>query len=77
MEKLGVIRFLKMQEPFNTSVNSMATVLSAIIGAKATTVQSMINPMLNDDVSGKNNPMNSLKAVNVVDIKLAKIGFKG
>ncbi|WP_123947500.1 hypothetical protein [Flavobacterium reichenbachii] len=66
-----------MQEPFNTSVNSMATVLSAIIGAKATTVQSMINPMLNDDVSGKNNPMNSLKAVNVVDIKLAKIGFKG
>lgn len=75
LEKLGIIKFLRSQEPFNTSVNSMATVLSAIIGAKATTVQSMINPMLSNDVSGKNNPMNSAKAVSVVDVKLAKIGF--
>ncbi|KAF2338041.1 hypothetical protein [Flavobacterium ginsenosidimutans] len=76
LEKLGVIQFLRKQQPFSTSVNSMATILSAIIGAKATTVQSMINPMLSADVDGKNNPMNSTKAVKVVDIQLAKIGYK-
>jgi hypothetical protein len=54
----------------------MATVLSAITGTQASTIQSMINPMLREEVSGKNNPMNSKKAVDVVEIKLANIGFK-
>lgn len=76
LEKLGIINFLRGKQPFNTSVNSMATVLSAITGTQASTIQSMINPMLRDDVSGKNNPMNSKKAVDVVEIKLSKIGFK-
>ncbi|GAA3732988.1 hypothetical protein GCM10022422_14520 [Flavobacterium ginsengisoli] len=75
LEKLGIIDFLRAKQPFNTSVNSMATVLSAITGTKASTIQSMINPMLRDDVSGKNNPMNSKKGVDTVEIKLAKIGF--
>ncbi|KQO33211.1 hypothetical protein ASF10_19245 [Flavobacterium sp. Leaf82] len=76
LEKLGIIEFLRTKQPFNTSVNSMATVLSAITGTQASTIQSMINPMLRDDVNGKNNPMNSKKAVDTVEIKLAKIGFK-
>ncbi|TDW52502.1 hypothetical protein EV144_1011192 [Flavobacterium sp. 270] len=76
LEKLGIIDFLRTKQPFNTSVNSMATILSAITGAQASTIQSMINPMLRDDVSGKNNPMNSRKAVDLVEIKLAKVGFR-
>eukprot|EP01038_Epipyxis_sp_PR26KG_P018315 gene18315-25784_t len=63
LEKLGIISFLRKQEPFSTSVNSMATAISAITGGKSTTIQSMLNPMLSTEVDGKNNPMNSNNTV--------------
>ena len=76
LEKLGIISFLRKQEPFSTSVNSMATVISAITGGKSTTIQPMLNPMLSTEVDGKNNPMNSINSVRVVENKLIQIGFK-
>ena len=75
LQKLGIIDFLKAKQPFQSSTNSLATILSAITGAKATTIQSMINPMLSKDVDSKNNPLNSIKPVNRVESQLIKIGF--
>lgn len=76
LEKLGIVHFLRKQQPFNTSVNSMATAISAITGGKVSTIQSMLNPMMSKEVESKNNPMNSIKTVNVVENKLIQIGYK-
>jgi hypothetical protein len=76
LEKLGIIEFLRNQQPFISSVNSMASAISAVTGGKASTIQSMVNPMINNGIDNKNNPMNSLKTVSVVENKLINIGFK-
>lgn len=75
LQKLGVIDFLRVQQPFSTSVNSLASVLSAITGEKSGTLQPMLNPMLSRKVDDKNNPLNSKKAVERVEKQLIKIGF--
>ncbi len=75
LQKLGVIDFLRKQQPFNTSVNSLATILSAITGEKSVTLQPMLNPMLSKKVVDKNNPMNSTKTVEKVESQLINIGF--
>lgn len=75
LHNLGVIEFLRTKKPFNTSVNSLATVLSAITGAKSGTVQPMLNAMLGKNVDDKNNPLNSPKPVFKVENQLIKIGF--
>jgi hypothetical protein len=71
----GVIDELRKQVPFNTSINSLATLLSAITGGKSASIQPMLNAMLSTNVSEKNNPLNSLKTVNIVKKKLANIGY--
>lgn len=76
LQKLGVIEFLKSKQPFESSTNSLATVLSAITGEKAGTIQSMINPLLGKELEGKNNPMNSTKTVAKVESQLIHIGFQ-
>jgi hypothetical protein len=76
LEKLGVIEYLKNKPPFNTSVNSLANALSGVTGVKATTLQPMLNAMLSKGISDKNNPLKSIKTVNVVINKLANIGYK-
>ena len=75
LHKLGVINLLRRKQPFNTSVNSLATVLSAITGAGTTTIQSYLNPMLSNNVDNKNNPLNSERPVNKVQKQLNDIGF--
>ncbi|TDD75261.1 hypothetical protein [Flavobacterium caseinilyticum] len=75
LHKLGVIDFLRGQQPFNTSVNSLASVLSAITGEKSGTLQPMLNPMLSKKVDDTNNPLNSKKAVERVEKQLINIGF--
>jgi hypothetical protein len=75
LHKLGVIDFLRKQQPFNTSVNSLATIFSAITGEKSGTLQPMLNPMLCKKVDDSNNPLNSKKAVDRVENQLIKIGF--
>lgn len=76
LEKLGIIDYLRSQKPFNTSVNSIATVLSAVTGAKATSIQPMLNPLLSKDVYNKNNPLNSMKKVYSIENILLNIGFE-
>jgi hypothetical protein len=76
LHKLGVIDFLRKQEPFNYSINSLATVLSAVIGEKSGTIQPMLNTMLSEFNDQRNNPLNSKKAVPKVEQQLIKIGFK-
>jgi hypothetical protein len=76
LEKLGVIDYLRNKRPFNTSVNSIATVLSAITGAKATTIQPLLNPLLNKDVYNKNNPLNSKKNVHTIGNILLGMGVE-
>lgn len=76
LEKLGVIEYLKNKPPFSTSVNSLANALSGVTGVKATTLQPMLNAMLSKGTSDKNNPLKSIKTVNVVLNKLTNIGYK-
>jgi hypothetical protein len=76
LEKLGVLDFLKDKNPFNTSINSLANAISLITGEKQDTIQSYINPIYNDSVSQKNNPLNSKKLVQRVDGKLGALGFE-
>lgn len=75
LQKLGVIDFLRLKQPFSTSVNSLATILSAITGEKTGTLQPMLNPMLSKKVDDTNNPFNSKNAVGRVEKLLIHIGF--
>jgi hypothetical protein len=76
LKLLGVYDFLLKQEPFNMSKNRLATVISAITGGKAISVQSAINPIDNDGVKSKNNPLENDKNVLAIKLKLIEIGFK-
>lgn len=76
LSRLGVLDFLKKIEPFSTSNNSLASVVSAFTGGKTSTIQPMINPMFSKQVDDSKNPMNSKKTVLKVDQKLISIGFK-
>lgn len=75
LHKLGIIDFLRDKKPFVNSINSLATVLSAVTGAKSGTIQPMLNAMLSKDTEQKNNPLNSDKPVNKVTKQLNEIGF--
>jgi hypothetical protein len=76
LQRLGVIDFLRQEEPFSTSTNSLAKVFSRIIGAKPATVQPYLNAMLSRDVNSKNNPLNSDDNVEAVEFYLAKMGYR-
>lgn len=76
LKLLGVYDFLVSKEPFNMSKNSLATVISAITGGKATSVQSAINPIGNPNVSQKNNPLENDKKVESIKLKLIELGFR-
>lgn len=73
--QLGILEFLKNKEPFNTSVNKLATIISAITGIKPTTTQSYLNPMLNENTDQKSNPLNTIKSVEKIKQKLLSIGY--
>ncbi len=75
LHQLGIIDFLKNKEPFNTSVNKLATIISAITGIKTTTTQSYLNPMLNKDTDQKSNPLNTNKSFEKIRQKLLSIGY--
>lgn len=76
LQKLGLIEYMRGLPPFNTSINSLANALSGVTGIKTVTVQPMLNAMLNEGTSDKNNPLKSTKTVNVVVNKLVNIGYK-
>ena len=76
LNELGIIDYLKSKEPFNTSINSLAKIISTIIGANPTSIQPILNAMFGNQVNEKNNPLNSEKNVAIVREYLINIGFK-
>lgn len=75
LHKTGVIEFLRKKQPFNTSVNALATFLSAVTGEKVDTLQSYLNPMFSKGVAQRNNPLSKTDPINRVEKQLIKIGF--
>ncbi len=73
LNELKIIDFLKKNSEFSTSTNKIATLLSAITGEKAETLQSYLNPMANKFVDQKNNPYENEKLVKKVKVKIASI----
>lgn len=76
LHKLGVLDYLRDKEPFNTSTNSLANILSDILSENRTTLQSYLNPIFSNNNIEKNNPLLSTKAVERANQKLTLIGFK-
>jgi hypothetical protein len=75
LDQLGILDFLKKQSPFNTSTNKLATVLSAITGENASTLQSYLNPIYSNKVDEKNNPLIKKTKVSKVKSQLTEQGF--
>ena len=75
LHELGVLDFLRGMQPFTSSINSLASVLSGFTGIPGTTVQSYINPIYNKTANQRNNPLKSNK-IEVIVQKLIQIGFK-
>ena len=73
LNELGVLNYLKEIEPFNTSINRLAEFLSLCIGEKTTSIQSYINPILNNSDKVKS-PYNTSKTVDIIRQKLIQIG---
>ena len=75
LHKLGILDFLRSKEPFNASINTLASVISGITGIKKTVAQSYLNPIYSNTVIQKNNPLNTKSTVNKVTQKLISIGY--
>ena len=56
LNELGIIDFLKTKPEFMGSTNLMATILSAITDVKASTLQTSLNRLNNNDTDDKNHP---------------------
>lgn len=74
----GVLDSLRNVPPFNSSINSLSTVVSGITGEKASTIQSYLNPIysLKSNISQKNNPLLKQNNVEKIRQKLISIGYK-
>ena len=66
LNELGIIDFLRTKPEFIGSTNLMATVLSAITGIKATTLQPSLNRLTSNDTADKNHPYRTKKTVDKV-----------
>jgi len=76
LKELGIIDLLQKQPCFY-AVNNLATVLSSITGEKPTTLQAILNPMINTKgTAQKNNPYNTITNVNKVKKQLIELGFQ-
>jgi len=68
--ELGVIDFLKERslDGHPMSANSLAKIVSKIIGVKHTTISRNINAYLNDSIRDKNYPLSENKLIEIHDI---------
>ena len=76
INELGIIDFLRNKQPFNTSINSLATVLTAITGENQKTLQPYLNALLSNTGAENNNPYKTKSTIEKVKNKLISIGFK-
>ncbi len=71
--ELGIVDFLLEIEPFNTSTNKLASIISKFTGIETKTVQSYLNPIINKSVNQRNNPLKG-RTIKSVHNKLINIG---
>jgi hypothetical protein len=76
LKKLGVLNFLRTKRPFNTSINSLASILSVITDEHNTTLQPYLNAMYGKNVDTSKDPCNTKKTVDKVESRLISIGFQ-
>lgn len=74
--ELGIIDFLKNQEPFKSTPDKVSQVISAFTGIKLSSLRPAIRLIIKKDFEDKNNPMNTQKTVKKVKNKLIDIGFE-
>lgn len=77
LNELGVIDFLRTKQPFNTSINSLANVLTAITGEKQRTLQPYLNALLSNTGAENKHPYHTESTVEKIKSQLTNIGFKG
>lgn len=76
LNELGIIDFLREKEPFNESVNKLASVLSAITDERASTLQPALNSMLSTYTNApEKSPYHSKKTAPKIQRHLIEIGF--
>jgi hypothetical protein len=76
LKEIGVIDFLRTKQPFNLSVNSFASVISAITGENVSTIQSYLNGHLSGGADKRKDFYSSQSSVSKVQGKLLHIGFQ-
>lgn len=76
LKELGILDNLRTIQPFATTINSLATILSAITGEQTTTLQPYLNSLYGKGIDTNKNPYNSEKTVKKVQDQLIKIGFQ-
>lgn len=75
LQKLGIIDFLRGQQPFTSVPDKVSQILSAITGIKIDSIRPMVRPIINNDLDDSKNPLNSKNAVGRVQKQLINIGF--
>lgn len=76
LNELGILDLLKKQPCFATSVNNLATLISAITGEKQTTIQPYLNVLINKTGNENNNPYKTTKTVEKVKNQLINLGIQ-
>ncbi|MEZ7500741.1 hypothetical protein QO200_18655 [Flavobacterium sp. Arc3] len=76
LNELGIIDLLRKEPSFATSINNLATVISAITGVKKTTVQPVLNSLINKASYSKNYPYNTQSTVDKVKSQLINLGVR-
>lgn len=73
--ELGILDFLRKKQPFNTSTNKLASVISSFTGEKQTSIQPALNTIYGKRIVQKNNPLtpNNLQ---IVRSKLIQLGYQ-
>jgi hypothetical protein len=75
LQKLGIIDFLRTQQPFVSVPDKVSQVISAITGINIDSVRPMVRPIVNNDFANRRNPLNSRKPTDKVTKQLIHIGF--
>lgn len=73
--KLGVIDFLLEKQPFRSTANPLAAILSSILKEKQTTIQPIISAIVNGNLANKNHPLFTESTEKKINQQLINIGF--
>lgn len=76
LNELGIIELLRKEHCFSSSVNNLATIITAITGENHTTMQPYLQVLINKSGTENNNPYKSTSTVKIVKNQLINMGFK-